>query len=649
MALDKLVDGAKLDADLTAIADAIRSKNGSSGKLPFPQGYVDAVRQISGSSTIAHAGIPKYVKDAVIEVAEKVKAVQTPESIVFMAMSDQHHPGQQETGWQENINTGNLHAAMAAKALAYSLQLDFMACLGDFTFGNGTTTKPMLISQIEEINRQIGDSGMGIPQFRTVGNHDTGEYRYKTTSDLSDLTGTAELTRLIGSYCEGAVYGSQEFGYCYRDFPKKKLRVICLNSCEGETESGEKATYSFSEAQLLWFAQTLYSLNDKPNAADWNILTLAHYPLDYGDASVSSAVLKAYIKGESITKNGVNVNFSGHNQAKFVAHFHGHTHCFKTAKLHEIVNGKGVEYDAWRVATPNACFYRENEYHGHPIYGIDFGEEISYPKTAGTKDDTAFTVNVIDPRRQVIHSFCYGAGYDRVIGYASTVFCSINTQLTHCSLSNTATSIEKGQSYTSNVTVEDKYHIKSVSVIMGGVDISTTAYADGVITIPKVTGNIVIRAVAEKPVHYTNLVPAATDESGGIYNGTGYKDATYLSSSGTEGSKVDFTTTGFIPVSTIPYTIRVAGTATGDFKEYGWRIVFYDKSHAKLAVCNGNMVGTSVYWGEVVKEPDTALTWTITPDTNACGNIENAAFMRISCRTNDQGSGLVVTINEPIE
>lgn len=46
MALDKLVDSAQLDSDLTSVANAIRTKGGTSASLAFPQGFVDAVDAI---------------------------------------------------------------------------------------------------------------------------------------------------------------------------------------------------------------------------------------------------------------------------------------------------------------------------------------------------------------------------------------------------------------------------------------------------------------------------------------------------------------------------------------------------------------------------------------------------------------------------
>lgn len=47
MALDKVIDSAKLDADLTSIADAIREKAGVSDSFVFPDGFIEAVSGIS--------------------------------------------------------------------------------------------------------------------------------------------------------------------------------------------------------------------------------------------------------------------------------------------------------------------------------------------------------------------------------------------------------------------------------------------------------------------------------------------------------------------------------------------------------------------------------------------------------------------------
>ena len=51
MAYDKVIDSAKLDADLTTVADAIRSKGGTSEALAFPAGFVSAIAAIEAGGS----------------------------------------------------------------------------------------------------------------------------------------------------------------------------------------------------------------------------------------------------------------------------------------------------------------------------------------------------------------------------------------------------------------------------------------------------------------------------------------------------------------------------------------------------------------------------------------------------------------------
>ena len=46
MALDKAVDSAQLNADLTKVASAIREKGGTSDSLVYPDGFVTAIQAI---------------------------------------------------------------------------------------------------------------------------------------------------------------------------------------------------------------------------------------------------------------------------------------------------------------------------------------------------------------------------------------------------------------------------------------------------------------------------------------------------------------------------------------------------------------------------------------------------------------------------
>lgn len=596
-----------------------------------------AVRvDVSAADAIQHADIPDYVKSEALAVADKVKAVLKSDGIVFLAVSDFHHAGEQTDGWQTNINAGNLHACMALKALAYILpEIDFACMLGDITFGSTATTEALLKSQIAEINGWLDEAYKGIPQFRTVGNHDTGEY--------STLVGADYLYSVIGKYCEGAVYGSTEYGYCYRDFADKKLRVICLNTCEGETISGESASYICSPAQRLWFAQTLHDVGSKSDAASWSVLVLAHYPLDYGGTYPMSNIVKAYVEGGSTTENGTTVNFSGHNAAKFVANIHGHTHCFRVDKLYSVENSVGTAYDAWKVAMPNACFYRNNASASATFWGITYGDPTAYDKTAGTAKDTAFTVNVLNPSDQALHSFCYGAGKDRKIGYAATVYRSVTATLSHVTSSNAAVSVEDGAAYTATLTAEGGYTLGAVTVKMGGVDITSTAYtaSTGVISIASVTGDVTITAAATKDVTYTNLVPTAVDSTGAS---APYTDGKYLGSSGAPSDMSGFVTTGFIPFDGgAEHTYRIGGDGIA-WNTYGCRIAWYNVDYSpKGSVVSYEKIGSSIYYPTKVEDANAAAAFS-TDENVAPPN--GAAFFRISAK--GAGTNLIVTLDEEI-
>lgn len=73
---------------------------------------------------------------------------------------------------------------------------------------------------------------------------------------------------------------------------------------------------------------------------------------------------------------------------------------------------------------------------------------------------------------------------------------TVTNTLTNVTNSNAATSVTEGASYTSTLTADEGYEIDSVIVTVGGVDVTASVYANGVVSIPNVSGNIVITATA---------------------------------------------------------------------------------------------------------------------------------------------------------
>lgn len=75
MAVDKLVDSAQLDANLAAVANAIRTKGGTSASLAFPSGFVsaiDAIQTGGGGMTIDQFVDHNYPQGAIETSATEI-------------------------------------------------------------------------------------------------------------------------------------------------------------------------------------------------------------------------------------------------------------------------------------------------------------------------------------------------------------------------------------------------------------------------------------------------------------------------------------------------------------------------------------------------------------------------------------------------
>lgn len=102
------------------------------------------------------------------------------------------------------------------------------------------------------------------------------------------------------------------------------------------------------------------------------------------------------------------------------------------------------------------------------------------------------------------------------VTHAEQVF-DIENSLTNCTSTNSTTRIGQGESYSATITADSGNILMTVTVTMGGEDITSTAYSNGVINISSVSGDITIYAYAA-----VITVVQATWETGGL-GGTGRK------------------------------------------------------------------------------------------------------------------------------
>lgn len=112
---------------------------------------------------------------------------------------------------------------------------------------------------------------------------------------------------------------------------------------------------------------------------------------------------------------------------------------------------------------------------------------------------------------------------------------TVTNTLTGCTSSNAATTVTGGDTYYATITANNGYVLNGATVMvkMGGTDVTALYYADGVINIPDVSGNIEITITAAVYVpSYTNVLPQAVDPStkSGVWDGKGYRNGAYASS-----------------------------------------------------------------------------------------------------------------------
>lgn len=89
MAYDKAIDSAQLDADLTSVANAIRTKGGTSASLAFPAGFVSAIDAIpsgGGGLSVATFTATATATDATISFAAGDYSI--PDNYALFVKSD---------------------------------------------------------------------------------------------------------------------------------------------------------------------------------------------------------------------------------------------------------------------------------------------------------------------------------------------------------------------------------------------------------------------------------------------------------------------------------------------------------------------------------------------------------------------------------
>ena len=166
-----------------------------------------------------------------------------------------------------------------------------------------------------------------------------------------------------------------------------------MNTSDIPSATTAGAYLGMTEEQINWLAGTLLESGDK---AGWKILILSHAPLDLIN---KSDVLTAYVNGTTYGS----YNFANHNSAQLLANVHGHIHCYSYGYIGDKIR---------RFCIPNSNFQDNNHYKDNPSYA-QWSDTTTYPKTANSGKDTAFSLVTIDLDSNMCYVDNYGAGIDR--------------------------------------------------------------------------------------------------------------------------------------------------------------------------------------------------------------------------------------------
>lgn len=217
---------------------------------------------------------------------------------------------------------------------------------------------------------------------------------------------------------------------------------------------------------------------------------------------------------------------------------------------------------------------------------------------------------------------------------------AVANQLSGCTSSNERRAVVDGEGYVAQITAADGYTLigATVTITMGGVDVSTY-YSEGKIAIPNVTGDLVIRvtAVTTAPA-YINQIPLSQYPLGTV---CGLMKNKRWDSSGAlvDAGSYDCNATGYIPVGQGDVIRFAPGTFTNDGPKPGaYYVRLFDANGQSPGFYQGTKSSTSGCFSNDV--------WSGASMTQITVAHADAAYIAV-CNAS-LGDDSIITVNEEI-
>lgn len=451
-----------------------------SDEIAALQSEVDALKASSGGDAI-----PSYVMKEAEEVANKILSVRNENSLVLLMASDLH------------INMNDPSARISIKHMGQGMKEickhtipDATVLLGDYV-SNASLSVAEAKAEIKYANKCVNGVMNSVPTIWLNGNHDCSNQSIAKdeAGDYINRLKNNEMYDLIGSnnfYVPEVYVNKNEISknYGYIDFENQKIRLIYLNTSD-MSDTINHSTSCFRKIQGEWLVNEALDLSGKKtDESNWGVIVCSHHP--FTSREDIKTILFGFVDKQSgstsINNTSDTVSFNFTNvKAKFISHFHGHIHNFRTDTYmssggNSVVSitipnagpGQNNYYDDRPKITvtqidsaTNKIYYKENNvevsfegtlynlageavsfskvkvgssYYKEPFaqdkngkyydqYNLaeinpDTGIRVYYNKVAGSENDTSFCAITIDRKNKKIYAHNYGAGpADRILEY----------------------------------------------------------------------------------------------------------------------------------------------------------------------------------------------------------------------------------------
>lgn len=258
----------------------------------------------------------EYFQEEVLRICKKIMDLNTDDCFSFSLLADMHmNPTKEEEIQKFERTIGNM------KAVHNRCDIDAIFSLGDLAYVSSSFkgdywTEEVVFNEQEKLRKKL--LACNPHTYFVAGNHDGIGAR-----PARPKTWYEQMVSFHGA----DVRGVKDQGYFYVDFPKYKVRAICLMDTFREHDQ-EIAFYGYAPDQLTWLCREALSIPD-----GYHVIIFSHITL-HSEARLKTQInsqelieiLKAFQEKGTYQGDHVFADFSARNAGNIVAMFGGHDH-----------------------------------------------------------------------------------------------------------------------------------------------------------------------------------------------------------------------------------------------------------------------------------------------------------------------------------